>query len=236
MTLEDRARQRLEEYRNSRAEIWTDDFGELGRYREANAALGAVPAGEGRVVFMGDSITDAWDLAKYFPEKPYVNRGIGGQTTPQMLIRFRADAIDLHPKLVLILAGTNDIAGNTGPMRAEDTKNNFASMAELARLHGVLVILCSLLPVHNYGVEAELRLIRRPMHKILELNHWIKEYCVQNGCVYLDYFNAMLDERSLLRRNLAEDGLHPNAEGYDIMAPLAHAAILKAFAGKSSGK
>lgn len=234
MTLEDRARQKLEEYRNSRADIWTDDFGELGRYREANATLAAAPASEGRVVFMGDSITDAWDMAKYFPEKPYVNRGIGGQTTPQMLIRFRADVIDLHPKLVLILGGTNDISGNTGPMRMGDTKNNFASMAELARLHGIQVILCSLLPVHNYGVEAELRLIRRPMHKILELNHWIKEYCVQNGCLYLDYFNAMLDERGLLRRNLAEDGLHPNDEGYAIMAPLAQSAIAKAFAGKSS--
>jgi lysophospholipase L1-like esterase len=205
------------------------DFGELGRYREANAALGAPVPGENRVVFMGDSLTDGWPLEEYFPGKPYVNRGIGGQTTPQMLIRFRPDVIDLQPKMVVILAGTNDIGGNTGPMRTADIENNIASMAELARVHGIRVVLSSVLPVHNYGPEAELRLIRRPPEMILELNRWVKEYCVENGCVYLDYFSAMVDGTGLLKKDLAVDGLHPNPAGYKIMAPLAQAAIEKVY-------
>lgn len=230
MTPEQRAKQQLEEYRQSRIDVWMNDFGELGRYREANATLGAPGAGEKRVVFMGDSITDGWNLKDYFPGKPYVNRGIGGQTTPQMLIRFRPDAIDLHPRLVVILAGTNDIGGNTGPMRLEDIENNIASMAELARVHKIGVILSSVLPVHNYTAEAELRLIRRPPERILELNRWLKGYCAKNYCLYLDYFSAMVDDKGMLRKELAQDGLHPNAEGYKIMASLAEKTIEKALA------
>lgn len=230
MTPEERDEEKLAEYRRSRAAIWADDFGELGRYRDANALLRVPAPGENRIVFMGDSLTDGWNLAEYFPGKPYINRGIGGQTTPQMLIRFRPDVIALQPKVVLILAGTNDIAGNTGAMRMEDIKNNFATMAELSRLHGIYVILCSLLPVHNYGSEAELRLIRRPIEKILELNRGLREYAVQNDCQYLDYFSAVLDENGLLKRGMAEDGLHPNAMGYEAMAPLAQAAIERALA------
>jgi len=230
MTPEQRANQQLEEYRKSRIDVWMNDFGELGRYREANTALGSPAPGEKRVVFMGDSITDGWNLSEYFPAKPYVNRGIGGQTTPQMLIRFRPDVIDLHPRLVVILAGTNDIGGNTGPMRLEDIENNIASMAELARVHDIGVILASVLPVHNYTPEAELRLIRRPPAKIPDLNRWLKDYCTKNHCLYLDYFSAMVNEKGMLRKELAQDGLHPNDEGYKVMAPLAEKAIEKALA------
>ena len=140
----------LDQYRASRIAVYTDDFGQLARYRDANAAPQTPAPGENRVVFFGDSITDMWHLDEYFPGKPYVNRGIGGQTTPQMLVRFRQDVIDLHPKVVIILAGTNDIAGNTGPMRLEDIEANYASLAELARAHNIKVIFSSVLPVHNY--------------------------------------------------------------------------------------
>ena len=227
MTPEERAKAQLEEYRKSQTELWMSDFGELRRYRDANASLGTPAAGENRVVFMGDSITDGWPLPEYFPAKPYVNRGISGQTTPQMLIRFRPDVIDLQPKIVVVLAGTNDIGGNTGPMRTEDIENNIASMAELARVHGIRVVLSSVLPVHNYTPEAEVRLIGRPPATILELNRRMKEYCARNGCVYLDYFSAMVDGKGLLKKDLALDGLHPNPAGYKIMAPLAQAAIEK---------
>jgi lysophospholipase L1-like esterase len=229
MTPEEQAKQKLEDYRKSKVDTWMSDFGELGRYREANAALGAPAPGESRVVFMGDSLTDGWPLEEYFPGKPYINRGIGGQTTPQMLIRFRPDVIDLQPKVVVILAGTNDIGGNTGPMRTEDIENNIASMAELAQMHRIRIVLSSLLPVHHYTPEAEVRLIGRPPERILELNRWVKEYCARNGHVYLDYFSPMVDGKGLLKQDLALDGLHPNPAGYKIMAPLAQAAIEKVF-------
>ena len=226
------AKQNLEEYRSKKTPVWMSDFGELGRYRAANASLPAPAAGENRVVFMGDSITDGWHLEESFPAKPYVNRGIGGQTTPQMLIRFRPDVIELQPKVVVILAGTNDIAGNTGPMRLEDIEGNYASMAELARGHGIRVVFSSVLPVNKYTPRAELFFLLRSPDKILQLNHWLKDYCASNGYVYLDYFSAMVDEKGLLKRDLAEDGLHPNKAGYAIMAPLAEAAIAKAMEKK----
>ncbi len=184
---------------------------------------------ENRVVFFGDSITDIWKLADYFPGKPYINRGIGGQTTPQMLVRFRQDVIDLHPKVVVILAGTNDIAGNTGPMSLQDIEANYASMAELARAHGIAVVFSSVLPVHNYTPAAHDFFAQRSPEKILELNRWLKAYCASNGYVYLDYFNAVVDSKGLLRADLADDGLHPNAAGYKLMAPLAEAAIQKSL-------
>jgi len=207
-----------------------DDFGELGRYRAANAALPPATPGEERVVFYGDSITDQWALALSFPGKPYVNRGISGQTTPQMLVRFRQDVIALAPKVVVILAGTNDIAGNTGPMTLEETEANIASMVELARAHGVRVVLSSVLPVHNYTRESQWSFPLRPPEKIATLNAWLETYAAQNGCVYLDYARAMIDERGFLRRELAADGLHPDEAGYAIMAPLAEAAIAAALA------
>jgi lysophospholipase L1-like esterase len=221
----------LDQYRASRLAIFTDDFGQLARYRDADAALKPSAAGENRVVFFGDSITDIWHLDEYFPGKAYINRGIGGQTTPQMLIRFRQDVIDLHPKIVIILAGTNDIAGNTGLMRIEDIEANFASMAELARVHNIKVIYSSVLPVHNYTPRAQDLFAQRPPEKILELNRWLKDYCASasGGCFYLDYFSAMVDDKGLMKKELADDGLHPNAAGYKIMAPLAEAAIEKAL-------
>ena len=219
----------LDHYRASRIAIFTDDYGELKRYREANAALGAPKAGENRVVFFGDSITDFWKLEDSFPGKPYVNRGIGGQTTPQMLVRFRQDVIDLHSKVVVILAGTNDIAGNTGPMRNEDIEANYASLAELARTHGIRVVYSSVLPVHNYTEASKDMFAERSPARILQLNAWLKDYCARNGIVYLDYFSAMVDDKGMLKKGLADDGLHPNAAGYKIMAPLAQAAIQKAM-------
>jgi lysophospholipase L1-like esterase len=219
----------LDQYRASRIAVYTDDYGQLARYREANATLGPPAAGENRVVFFGDSITDIWKLQDFFPDKPYVNRGIGGQTTPQMLVRFRQDVINLQPKVVLILAGTNDIAGNTGPMRNEDIEANYASFAELAKLHGIRVIYASILPVHNYTDRAKDFFAQRPQARILALNEWLKDYCAKNDIVYLDYFSALVDDKGMLKKDLADDGLHPNAAGFKVMAPLAEAAIAKAL-------
>jgi len=225
----------LDQYRASRIAIFTDDFGQLNRYRVANAALKPAGPGENRVVFFGDSITDLWHLDEYFPGKSYINRGIGGQTTPQMLVRFRHDVIDLHPKVVVFLAGTNDIAGNTGPMRLEDIEANYASMAELARANNIRVVFSSVLPVHNYTPQSQDMYAQRAPEKIVALNRWLKTYVTtQPGCIYLDYFAAMVDDKGLLKRDLAEDGLHPNAAGYKIMAPLAEAAIQQALGAPKS--
>lgn len=221
----------LERYREGLIPLFLRDFGNLGRYREANAKLAAPGPNETRVVFLGDSITDAWKLEQSFPGAPYVNRGIGGQTTPQMLIRFRPDVLNLTPKVVVILAGTNDIAGNTGPMTLAEIEANLQTMAELGRLHGIRVVLSSVLPVNNYTERSKLFFPLRPPAQIVELNTWIKDYCARNGCVYLDYFSATVDEKGLLRADLAEDGLHPNPKGYAIMAPLAQKAIEQALAG-----
>lgn len=218
----------LDQYRASRIAMFTDDFGQLTRYRVANAKLGPPAAGEKRVVFFGDSITDSWKLEDYFSGKPYVNRGIGGQTTPQMLVRFRQDVIDLHPKAVLILAGTNDIAGNTGPIRDEDIEANYASMSELARAHKIRVIFASVLPVHNYTDKAKDFFAQRPRERILALNNWLKTYCRNSRDLYLDYFSAVVDDQGMMKKDLADDGLHPNAAGFKVMAPLAEVAITKA--------
>jgi lysophospholipase L1-like esterase len=222
----------LDNYRANRIAVFTDDFGQLSRYREANEKLGPPAAGENRVVFFGDSITDIWHLDQYFPGKPYVNRGIGGQTTPQMLVRFRQDVIDLHPKVVVILAGTNDIAGNTGPTRDEDIEANYKSLFELAHASGIRVVSASVLPVHNYTEKSKDFFAQRPTARILALNEWLKKYCADNRIVYLDYFSSLVDEKDLLKKELADDGLHPNDAGYKVMAPLAEAAIQKAMAGK----
>jgi lysophospholipase L1-like esterase len=222
--------QRLEWWKESRADVYLNDFGELKRYRDANATLPAPQADENRVVFYGDSITDGWKIAGSFPGKPYINRGIGGQTTSQMLVRFRQDVINLHPKVVVILAGTNDIAGNTGPISVEGIEENMASISELARAHNIAVVWSSVTPVNNYTPRSLDFFATRPPAKILELNRWLKHYCAGNHLVYLDYFSAMVDKDGLLRRDLAEDGLHPNAAGYAIMAPMAEAAIQKALA------
>jgi acyl-CoA thioesterase I len=222
----------LDQYRASRIAIYTDDFGQLARYRADDAALAHNASNENRVVFLGDSITDYWKLSDYFPGKPYVviNRGIDGQSTPEMLVRFRQDVIGLHPKIVVILAGTNDIAGVTGPTRNEDIEANYASFAELARVHGIHVIFASLLPAYNYTPESKESFALRPPERILALNAWLKNYCAENELVYLDYFSALVDDKGMLSRQLSDDGLHPNAAGYKIMAPLADKAIAKALA------
>lgn len=226
--------QRLKE-NESRFQDWAN----LARYREANAKLAPAESREKRVVFMGDSITDAWvepRFGGFFPGKPYVDRGISGQTTPQMLIRFRPDVIELAPKVVVILAGTNDLAGNTGPASVEEIEGNLASMAELAHSNGIRVVLASVLPVSNYGNDGEgqvidMRIGRSP-EKILELNAWMKKYTAGKGHVYLDYFAATVDEHGLLKKEFSEDGLHPNAAGYAVMAPLAEKAIEAALKRK----
>ncbi len=219
----------LDEYRAHRIAIFTDDFGELSRYREADASLGPPAAGEKRVVFFGDSITDMWKLDDYFPGKHYVNRGIGGQTTSQMLVRFRQDVIDLDPGVLVILAGTNDIAGNTGPIRNEDIEANLASMADLARAHNIHLVFSSILPVHNYTEKSKDFFAQRPPARILQLNTWLKDYCAKNEIIYLDYFSALVDEKGMLKKDLADDGLHPNAAGFKVMAPMAEAAIEQAM-------
>ncbi len=219
----------LDRYRASRIAMFTGDFGQLARYREANEKLAPPAAGENRVIFFGDSITDMWNLDQYFPGKHYINRGIGGQTTPQMLVRFRQDVIDLKPRVVVILAGTNDIAGNTGPMRNADIEANYASFAELARAHGIHVVLSSVTPVSNYTEESKNLFAQRPRERILQLNQWLKGYCAENKIVYLDYFEALVDGKGMLKQGLSKDGLHPNDSGYKIMAPLAERAIGKAI-------
>jgi lysophospholipase L1-like esterase len=205
------------------------DWANLARYREANRALAPDTA---RVVFMGDSITDSWPqprFGEFFPGKPYVGRGISGQTTPQMLVRFRPDVIDLKPRVVVILAGTNDIAGNTGPMSNEEIQNNVMSMAQLAKANGIRVVLSSILPVSEYHVTTIPQTTLRPMDRIKSLNDWMKKYAAAEGYVYLDYFSAMVDDKGLLRAELSADDLHPNAKGYAVMAPLAEAAIQQAL-------
>ncbi len=201
------------------------DFGWLGHFKEDNMKLAPPAPGENRVVFMGDSITEGWHLADSFPGKPYINRGISGQTTPQMLVRFRQDAIALKPKAVVILAGTNDIAGNTGPMTPEQTEDNLASMAELASANGIKVVLCSILPAFDYPWQPGLT----PAPKILAINKWLRAYAAEHGSVYVDYHTAMKDDRDGLPAALSGDGVHPSPAGHAVMAPLAEAGIEKAL-------
>ncbi len=216
-----------------------NDWPALARYRDDNAKLQPPAKNEARVVFMGDSITDGWDNpgnGGFFPGKPYVDRGISGQTTPQMLLRFRPDVLALQPKVVLILAGTNDIAGNTGPMTLEQIEGNLTSMAELARANGIHVVLSSLLPVSDYEMRDGKPInqtTRRPPEKIKALNEWMKKYTSDNHMTYLDYFAAMVDEKGFLKDELSNDGLHPNAKGYEVMNPLAERAIAAALKAKN---
>ena len=211
-------------------ELMKQDWACLKCFQDDNAKVEAPKAGEKRVVFMGNSITIGWSHLnpEFFAGKPYINRGISGQTTPQMLIRFRPDVIDLHPAVVVILAGTNDIACNTGYTPVPTIFGNIVSMAELAKANGIKVVLSSVLPVYDYPWRPGLD----PVTKIADLNQRIKEYAAKNGFVYLDYYSAMVDEQKGLQKALCTDGVHPNKEGYLVMGPLAEKAIAAALKKK----
>lgn len=206
------------------------DWANTTRFKEENAKLAPPASGENRVVFMGNSITEGWINTDpdFFAGKSYVNRGISGQTTPQMLVRFRPDVINLKPALVVILAGTNDIAGNTGPSTLEMIMDNLISMAELAKANKIKVVLSSVLPAFDYPWKPGLE----PAPKIVKLNEMIKNYAEKNNIVYLDYFSSMADERNGLKKELTNDGVHPTGAGYKIMEPLAEEAIRKALGEK----
>ena len=203
--------------------VKAQDWPNLNRYQNENTILKPVEAGQKRIVFMGDSITEFWSTVnpEYFSGKPYVNRGISGQTTPQMLLRFRADVIALHPTAVVILAGVNDIAGNTGPMTIEMIRDNIFSMIELAKANHIKVILCSVLPAYDFPWKPN----QEPIAKIKALNEILQNYAVANNIVYVDYYSAMVDDRKALKADYSNDGVHPNKIGYQVMAPLADKAI-----------
>jgi lysophospholipase L1-like esterase len=228
------------------------DWNQLGRFHAADEELKKLPPDPKRVVFLGDSITEGWALDLSFPGKAYVNRGIGGQTTPQMLVRLYPDVIDLKPAAVIILAGTNDIAQNTGPETLTMVKENLMAITELAQRHGIKVILCSVMPISNYtmvparrvmrsGAGAaggwtappaptpQMRTIQRPPDQILELDAWMKAYAASAGAVYADYFSAVVDDKGMFKEGFSDDGLHPNDRGFALMAPVAEAAIEKAL-------
>jgi lysophospholipase L1-like esterase len=210
------------------ANMLINDYGNLHRFAADNQKVTPAAAGEERVVFMGDSITEGWGRggSSFFPGKPYINRGISGQVTAQMLLRFYPDVIAHKPKAVVILAGTNDIGGNIGPVSNEVIQNNLAAMADLAKANGIKVVLASVTPVCDCTQN---QTTRRPPERINALNRWIKEYATKNGYVYLDYFSAMADANGMLRPELTGDGLHFNAKGYEIMGPLAAKAIAQAL-------
>jgi lysophospholipase L1-like esterase len=203
------------------------DWPALGRYRDENATLPNVGPNEKRVVFFGDSITDSWGrhIGVFFPGENYINRGISGQTTPQMLIRFQQDVVYLHPAVVVILAGTNDIAGNTGPSTPQMILDNFESMAAIAKQNNIKLVIASVLPATAYPWRA----VSQAAEKIRQLNQALKELCSREGLIYLDYYSAMADEQGGMRPGLSSDGVHPTAKGYEIMTPLAAAAIKKAL-------
>lgn len=203
--------------------IAQQDWPNFARYKDENLKLGSLKPGEDRVVFMGNSITEGWkDInPDFFKDRSYIDRGISGQTTPQMLVRFRADVVNLKPKVVVILAGTNDIAGNTGPSTLEMIEDNLASMSEIAGANNIKVVLCSVLPVYDYPWSPGLK----PAQKIVDLNKWIKEYAAKNNLAYADFFTPMADEKNGLKKEYSEDGVHPNLEGYKIMDPIVEKAI-----------
>jgi lysophospholipase L1-like esterase len=223
------------------------DWNQLGRYHQANQQLKQQPVPPGRVVFMGDSITDGWNLAESFPGKPYVNRGIGGQVTAQMLVRMFPDVINLKPAAMVLLAGTNDIARNNGPVTLAMIEEDIMAMTELAQLHGIKVLLSSVMPISDYpylrqqsappapvvsggrGAPPRQKMTEgRPPSDILKLNAWIKDYAAKMNATYVDYFSAMVDDQGWLKDGLSADGLHPNADGYKIMADVLTAALQKA--------
>jgi len=217
-----------EQMRKAQDDRLHNDWGDLKRYRDQDAALGAPAADENRVVFMGDSITDGWIrlVPVFFQGRTYFDRGISGQTTPQMLVRFRQDVINLHPRVVVILAGINDIAGNTGPATPEMIQDNLISMVELAKANGIKVVLASITPAADFPWNPG----TKPANQIAAMNVWIKDYAAQYGLVYLDYYSVLADENGAMKREFTVDGVHPNAAGYAVMGPLAEKAISAALA------
>lgn len=217
----------LERQQRLTLEAVQNDWANLAKYRDANAKLAAPAPNENRVVFYGNSITEGWAqfFPAMFPGKSYIGRGISGQTTPQLLVRFRQDVVALKPKVVVILAGTNDIAGNTGPSTLEMIEDNLRSMTEIAKANGIRVVLSSLLPVYDYAWRPGLE----PAPKIMALNAWMKGYAAKAGAVYLDYHSAMADARQGLRGELSNDGVHPTEAGYRVMAPLVEKAVAEAL-------
>jgi lysophospholipase L1-like esterase len=208
-----------------------NDYGNLARYAADNEKVTPPAPGEERVVFMGDSITDGWGRAvkaPFFPGKPYINRGISGQTTAQMLLRFYPDVVLLKPKAVVFLAGTNDIGGNLGAVTLESIENNLAAMADIARANGIRVVMASLTPVCDYHRPQQTA--QRPPEKISALNAWIKDFCARNHFVFLDYYSSTVDDKGFFKSEITNDGLHPNEAGYAIMGPLAQKAIDQALA------
>jgi lysophospholipase L1-like esterase len=214
-----------EAWKKAAEERFHNDWANLNRFRFENTKIGLPAADEKRVVFMGNSITEGWSRtdSAFFAGKPYVNRGISGQTTPQMLIRFRPDAVNLKPSVIVILAGINDIAGNTGPSTLEMIEDNLASMVDLAKTNGIPVVLSSVLPAFDFPWRPGMQ----PAEKVVKLNIWIKKYAENNGCIYLDYFTPMADKRNGLKEELTFDGVHPNLAGYKVMEPLVESAIKK---------
>jgi lysophospholipase L1-like esterase len=216
-----------EAWRKAQEEQLHNDWANFGRFREENKQINMPAAGEKRVVFMGNSITEGWIRIDpgFFSGKPYINRGISGQTTPQMLVRFKPDVINLKPSVVVILAGINDIAGNTGPSTLEMIEDNLSSMAEIAQANKIAVVLSSVLPAYDFPWHPGLQ----PAEKVVQLNAWIKNYAMTHKCIYLDYFTPMSDEKHALKKSYTEDGVHPTLAGYKIMEPLVEEAIQKAL-------
>ncbi len=200
-----------------------EDFANFEKYAKANEKLPPPNPGENRIIFMGNSITEFWSItdSSFFSDNSFINRGISGQTTPQMLLRFRNDVINLHPDVVVILAGTNDIAENTGPITLKDVFGNIVSMHQLAEANGIKVILSSVLPVYEFNWHPGLK----PAEKIVKLNEMIKSYCEKNNITYADYYSSMVDERKGLDKKYSGDGVHPNKAGYKVMEPIIQKAI-----------
>lgn len=203
--------------------VQSQDWANLNKYKKENDSAMKLERCDRQVVFMGNSITEGWKRVcpDFFSTNPFINRGISGQTTPQMLVRFREDVIKLEPEMVVILAGTNDIAGNTGPMTLEETFGNIVSMAELALANNIEVILCSVLPANKFGWRPEVH----PADKIIKLNKMLKDYADKKDLVYVDYYSEMVDSEKGLDIKFSEDGVHPNKVGYDVMMPLILEAI-----------
>ena len=212
------------------SKLQLQDWPYLKKYKKENANLPILESGQKRIVFMGGSITEVWSglWPEFFAGKPYLNRGISGQTTPQMLIRFRADVIALKPSVVVLLAGANDIAGNTGPSTLEMILNNIISMTALAKANNIKMILCSLLPAYDFPWKTG----SFPAEKMETFNAMLKKYADVNGILYLDYYAAMVDERKGLKATFADDGVHPNKAGYEVMGPIVEKAIEKVLLSK----